>query len=94
MTKLARLPKTIKWPGGFTIQVKQTKKIHEYGHWVGEHAGGTIRLKEDEDLPRKWRTLAHELVHAAIDYHHYIEEEVARPVEIEMGQTMAALEDE
>ena len=59
-----------------------------------ELKAGVITLNQKADLPRKWRTLAHEILHAASDYEHWVEETVARPLEVEMGRTAAALKGE
>lgn len=94
---MRRLPRIIRLPGGFVIEVKKTRlPADEWGSWMYslEAKLGVIKISNKADLPRQWRTLAHELLHAATDYEHFIEEAVARPLETEMGRTMQELSDE
>lgn len=94
---MRRLPRVIRLPGGFVIEVKKTRMpANEYGDWGYslEARCGIIRISKKADLARQWRTLAHEMLHAATDYEHFVEEMVARPLETEMGRTAVELKDE
>lgn len=92
---VARLPRIIRLPGGFIIEVKQRRLSGSWGTWNYDmNTGvGVIEINSKADLARKWRTLAHELLHAAGDYEHWVEEMKARPIEVAMGQTAAELTD-
>jgi hypothetical protein len=64
------LPKTIRWPG-WVIKVEVGDTGNTYGEWaVGDGSGGVIRLKRGLTKAQQKYALSHELIHAAIDYHH------------------------
>lgn len=90
-----RLPRIIRLPGGFIIHVKQKPLKNEHGYFTYDikAAVGTIWINSNDDLSRKFRTMGHELVHAANDYEHWVTETISRPLEIEMGETIQALDD-
>lgn len=92
---MRRLPRVIRLPGGFVVEVKKCR-MPEWGSWDYsiEAKCGIIKINSKANLARQWRTLAHEILHMATDYEHFIEETVARPIELEMGQTAAELKAE
>lgn len=90
---MKRLPRIIKFPGGFIIEVKICKLPGAWGYWdYSIEAGcGIIKINKNASLPRKWWALGHELGHAAEDYAHWLQETIVKPLEIEMGRTAAEL---
>lgn len=91
-----RLPRVLRLPGGFVIHVKQKplKDEHGYFEYSIKTGVGVIWLNSQDDLSRKWRTWAHEMIHAANDYEHWVTETISRPLEIEMGETLMDLDDD
>lgn len=91
-----RLPRIIRLPGGFVIEIKRKKMSGEWGGWDYDldAALGVISINRKADLARQWRTLAHELHHAMTDYQHWVEEIIARPTETAMGQTAQELRED
>jgi hypothetical protein len=90
-----RLPKFIRLPGGFIIEVKQRKLSGEYGNWSYclEANCGLIKIDQRLDLARKYRILAHELLHGLTDYSHWLDLK-ARELETQMGRTAADLRED
>lgn len=65
---------------------------YAFGWWDSN----TRKITINKDEP-KWvqiRTLGHELVHAANDYSHWLEQNVVSPMQIEAGETVLALEED
>ena len=93
---MRRLPRIIRLPGGFVIEVKKGRLPGEFGSWdySMELNAGIIKINGKADVARQWRTLAHELLHAASDYEHWVEETIARPLETVISQTAAELRDD
>lgn len=89
-----RLPKIIKFPFGFTVTIER-KNIEEHGLWYYDLSGkGKIILNKKDSLPVQYNVLAHELIHAANDFQHWVAIKVTTPMEIEMGESISALEEE
>jgi hypothetical protein len=93
---MRRLPRTIKLPGGFTVEVKQCRLTGAWGHWNYslEANCGIIKINKKSDLARKWWTLAHEMGHVAEDYEHWVIETIVKPLQIEMGRSAADLRED
>ncbi|KKL85557.1 hypothetical protein LCGC14_1953520 [marine sediment metagenome] len=68
------LPKKIKYPGGFVIKIVEVALPKDEGaNWSYDWQGtGIIQLEEGMTKARQKYYLSHELVHAAIDYHHFM----------------------
>lgn len=92
---MRRLPRSIRFPAGFTIEVRLCRLSGVYGSWEYslEDNSGVIKIDSRADWPRRYRTLAHEMQHAITDYSHWLDLR-ARELEIEMGQTLAELKGE
>ena len=92
-----RLPRVIRLPGGFTITVKQRKCPDSHGYWSEysiTRGTGILVINKDDDLADKWHYLGHEFIHAANDYAHFLDQTIVRPLQIEMGETLHALEED
>jgi hypothetical protein len=92
---MRRLPRIIRLPGGFIIEVKLCRLSGEWGSWDYsiEAALGLIKINKRADRARQWRTLGHELHHAMTDYNHWLDYKV-RELETAMGQTAAELRED
>jgi len=99
MTKWRR-PSAIKLPGGFTIRIVywSSRKIastlaldgslHDkdlLGFW--DVGCNRIVINSSEPLWIQIKTLGHELVHAAHDYNHWLEQAYIDPIMEEVGET-------
>ena len=89
---MRRLPRVIRLPGGFVVEIKKQRLSGVYGSWDYsiEASCGIIKIDSRVDVARAWRTLGHELHHAMTDYNHWLDFKV-REVETEMGRTAAEL---
>lgn len=93
------LPHSITLPGGYRIQIKYipAKKIKfggqsAYGWW--ESDSRRIFINKDEPIWMQIHILGHELIHAANDYAHWLEETIVTPMKIEVGETLDALDED
>jgi len=103
-----RRPRTIKLPGGYAIKIVYWSKrkianalsldgsLHDkdlLGFWdVGYDR---IVINNSEPLWVQIKTLGHELVHAAHDYNHWLEQKFVDPIMQEVGETaLDEMEDE
>ena len=73
------LPKRITWPGGFVIRVEEvlftTESMATFDY---DNSGNAIiSLKKGMTQAQQRYYLSHELIHAAVDYHHLMIEEGA-----------------
>ena len=89
---MRRLPRIIRLPGGFVIEVKKQRLVGVHGSWdyCLEANCGIIKIDKRADLARQWRTLGHELHHAMTDYNLWLDYNI-RGLETEMGRTAADL---
>ena len=66
-----RLPKKIHLPGWvIRIEIGDTPGLDAEWAYNVESGGGVIRLRPGLTKAQQKYTLSHELLHAAVDYHH------------------------
>jgi hypothetical protein len=80
-----KLPSQISLGLGFKIKVRQVCLPHD-GQWLGVEKM-TIELNKHMPIWRKYEILAHEVMHAALDYFQWVRDEVADPLYKESLQT-------
>ena len=68
------LPKKITWPGGFTIKIAIVDMNSDMAaSWDYDLQGtGIIQMSKGLSQARQRYYLSHELIHAAVDYHHFM----------------------
>ena len=68
------LSKKIRWPEGFTIKIVEVDLTNdEDANWSYDMQGnGVIQLKKGMTLAQQKYHFSHELIHAAVDYHHFL----------------------
>ena len=71
------LPKKIKFPGGFIIKIVIVDMTTDMAaSWDYDLQGtGIIQLSKGLTQSKQRYYLSHELIHAAIDYHHFMNTE-------------------
>jgi len=65
-----RLPKRKSLGPGFTIRIEEGTLTDTDAEWAVGEAGGVIRLRKGMTKAQQRYHYSHELVHAALDYHH------------------------
>jgi len=68
--RIFRLPKQVRLGPHFLIKVEVGSIIDAYAEWNVGDSGGVIRLRKGMTIAQQRYHYTHELVHAAIDYHH------------------------
>ena len=96
-TSTPRLPHSIRLPFGFVIPIRyrtqaQMVKIGLgscHGAWdAGERA---IYVCRDDHVAEQAETIAHELLHAANDYRHWVDQCIRIPLQMQSAETAMEL---
>ena len=74
MKKRFVLPKKKCFPGGFTVRIQETDMTsEEKADWAyGMDGTGVLSIKKGMTKKQQMYYLSHELVHAMVDYHHFL----------------------
>ena len=98
-----RMPRRIKLPFGFVIEVRYRTKKQLAAMGFGQVAGAwlmdgkqppTIYVARDDHVADQCETIAHELQHSLTDYRHWVDSTLRYPLQQESAETALELSED
>jgi hypothetical protein len=87
---LEKPPKKFDFGYGFVVKIKYVKRLDGAdAAWYGPTGSDamTIKVRDRIPLDRKHEVIAHELVHAALDFFQWVRDNISDTIREEMVQT-------